>query len=97
MNKKGFTLVELIAVVAILAELVLVALPNVLGIFNKSIEEVMKIEETQAVDAGTVYVRDNCGRTALNKDKRVACRALVEENKLANDEVYFCLNTVQSN
>ena len=96
-NKKGFTLVELIAVIAILAVLVLVALPNVLGVFNKSIEEIMKIEEAQAVDAGTVYVRDNCGRTALNKDKRVACRALVEENKLANDEVYFCLKTVQGN
>ena len=36
MNKKGFTLVELLAVIAILAILVLVAVPNVLGMFNKA-------------------------------------------------------------
>lgn len=30
-NKKGFTLVELIAVIAILAVIVLVVLPNVIG------------------------------------------------------------------
>ena len=34
MKKKGFTLVELLAVIAILAILVIVAMPNVLGMFN---------------------------------------------------------------
>ncbi len=36
MNKKGFTLVELLAVIAILAILVIVALPNVLKMYNKA-------------------------------------------------------------
>ena len=36
MNKKGFTLVELLAVIAILALLVIIALPNVLKIFNQA-------------------------------------------------------------
>ena len=35
-NKKGFTLVELLAVIAILAILVIIALPNVLKMFNDS-------------------------------------------------------------
>ena len=34
MNKKGFTLVELLAVIAILAILVIIALPNVLKMFK---------------------------------------------------------------
>ena len=34
MKKKGFTLVELLAVIAILAILVIVAMPNVLGMFK---------------------------------------------------------------
>ena len=34
LNKKGFTLVELLAVIAILALLVIVAMPNVLEMFN---------------------------------------------------------------
>ena len=36
MNKKGFTLVELLAVIAILAILVIIALPNVLSMFNSA-------------------------------------------------------------
>ena len=35
-NKNGFTLVELLAVIAILAILVIVAMPNVLGMFNEA-------------------------------------------------------------
>ena len=34
MNKKGFTLVELLAVIAILAILVIIALPNVLELYR---------------------------------------------------------------
>ena len=34
MNKKGFTLVELLAVIAILAILVVMAVPNVINLFN---------------------------------------------------------------
>ncbi len=36
MNKKGFTLVELLAVIAILAILILIALPNVMSLFNEA-------------------------------------------------------------
>ena len=36
MNKKGFTLVELLAVIAILAILVIIALPNVLKMYNNA-------------------------------------------------------------
>ena len=95
-NKKGFTLVELIAVIAILAVIVLVALPNVLGVFNKSIEEVMKIEETQATDAGSLYVRDHCGRTAKSKDDRSKCRNDVTTQKIEG-KVYFCLSEIRKN
>ena len=36
MSKKGFTLVELLAVIAILAILVIIALPNILKMFNNA-------------------------------------------------------------
>ena len=44
MNKKGFTLVELLAVIAILAILVLVAVPNVLNMFNQAKKDTFLIE-----------------------------------------------------
>ncbi|MGM9877381.1 MAG: type II secretion system protein [Bacilli bacterium] len=44
MKKKGFTLVELLAVIAILAILVVIAMPNVLGMFNSSKKNTFKTE-----------------------------------------------------
>ena len=55
MQKKGFTLVELLAVIAILAILVIIALPNVMGMFNQAkqnsftteVKEIFKQAEQQ--------------------------------------------------
>ena len=44
MNKKGFTLVELLAVIAILAILVIIALPNVLKMFNNAKKNAFLVE-----------------------------------------------------
>jgi type IV pilus assembly protein PilA len=44
MNRKGFTLVELLAVIAILAILIIVVLPNIVSIFNQSKKEAFLIE-----------------------------------------------------
>ena len=49
MNKKGFTLVELLAVIAILAILVILALPNVIGMFNNAKKDIFLTE------AKTIY------------------------------------------
>ena len=59
MKKNGFTLVELLAVIAILAILVIVAMPNVLGMFNEAkantfVTEVQKYMDT----AKTAFVND---------------------------------------
>ena len=62
MNKKGFTLVELLAVIAILAILVIIALPNVMGMFNESkknsftteLKEIYKVaQQTWMMDSMT--------------------------------------------
>ncbi|NLC97314.1 MAG: prepilin-type N-terminal cleavage/methylation domain-containing protein, partial [Erysipelotrichaceae bacterium] len=42
--KKGFTLVELLAVIAILAILIIIALPNVLEMFNNAKKDVFVTE-----------------------------------------------------
>ncbi len=60
MNKKGFTLVELLAVIAILAILVVIALPNVIDMFQGAkkntfvteIQTIMKQAQSQWVLEG---------------------------------------------
>ena len=46
-NKKGFTLVELLAVIAILAILVIIALPNVMSLFNNAKKSSFETEVKQ--------------------------------------------------
>ncbi len=60
MNKKGFTLVELLAVIAILALLVLVAVPNVLGMFNKAKKDTFLTEAKNIFkESASKYISDN--------------------------------------
>ena len=59
MKKRGFTLVELLAVIAILAILVIVAMPNVLGMFNEAKANTFVTEVQKYIDAAkTAFVND---------------------------------------
>ena len=60
MNRKGFTLVELLAVIAILALLVLVAVPNVLSMFNKAKKDTFLTEAKNIFkESANKYISDN--------------------------------------
>ena len=77
MNKKGFTLVELLAVIAILAILVIIALPNVLKMFNDSKKNSF-VNETREVfkTAQTQFVSDNLthpGAVTYSYNLKTAC------------------------
>ena len=62
MKDKGFTLVELLAVIALLAILVIIAIPNVLGMFNKAKKDSF-ITEARTIysTANTSFVKDSMG------------------------------------
>ena len=60
MNKKGFTLVELLAVIAILAILVIIALPNVIKLYNDAKKNSF-LTETKIVykEAANKYISES--------------------------------------
>ncbi len=59
MNRKGFTLVEGLAVIAILAIMVIIALPNVLGMFNDAKKNTFETEvESIFKEAQTDFIND---------------------------------------
>lgn len=65
MKKNGFTLVELLAVIAILAILVIVAMPNVLGMFNEAKANTFVTEVQKYMDAAkTSFVSDTLSNPA---------------------------------
>ena len=88
-NKKGFTLVELLAVIAILAILVIIALPNVMGMFNSAkkssftteLKEVYKVAQQQwMMDSMTTtgdQVYSRC-KTCTGKSLQLSGRSELE-------------------
>ena len=60
MKKKGFTLVELLAVIAILAILVIIALPNVLKMYNDSKKNAFMTEaQSLAKEVSSKYISES--------------------------------------
>ena len=59
MNKKGFTLIETIMVIAILALLMLILVPNVISLINKNNIKSCQNLEDSIKNAAKVYVANN--------------------------------------
>ncbi len=67
MNKKGFTLVELLAVIATLAILVIIALPNVIKLYNNAKKNTFLTEaRTIYKEAKSKYIYENMNGKKLN-------------------------------
>ena len=65
-NKKGFTLVELLAVIAILAILVIIALPNVINMYNKAQKETFLTEAKKVYsEAEKKYISSSINGTTV--------------------------------
>lgn len=65
MKKKGFTLVELLAVIAILAILVIIALPNVLSMYNEARKNTFTTEVKDHYKAAEQKFMLNAGETIV--------------------------------
>lgn len=93
-NKKGFTLVELIAVIAILSILLVMALPQVLELFNDSRESAF-ITQVQSIyrAAEEQYVSDqlspNEGTIATSYCKDATNSSTDDDLNISNDDVLY--------
>ena len=66
MQKKGFTLVELLAVIVILAPLATVAVPNVVSILKKEKQNTDEIAVTNLNDAAISYAKEQISLLKLH-------------------------------
>ncbi len=59
-NKNGFTLVEILAVIAIIGVLIIISLPSLMEIFKDASNNSMTIQENEIVDASKLFLEDYC-------------------------------------
>ena len=83
MKKRGFTLVELLAVIAILAILIIIALPNVMKLFNDAKESSFKNELKEIYKtAQQQWISDSMINTEVHAYSRGASTACTVQKEL---------------
>ena len=95
--KKGFTLIELMAVIAILSLLSLIIIPNVVKMYNRSILKTMERQEENIVDASNLYINDKCKYKISSNS--ICPQSYISEYTRNNDTIsykYICLNDIQT-
>ena len=92
MNKRGFTLVEILAVIAIIGILSLLIVPNVIESYKLSRDNAMKTQENELVDASKLFVEDYC-RHSLTENKGQC--DFYAFDIFGTTKKYICLKTLQ--
>lgn len=98
MNNKGFTLVELLAVLVILLSISVVAITNVTASLKRNDEQELRAQEKKAINAAKIYFSND---NKMSETESVKISALInggyideeEVDKLnVNDYVVYCSN-----
>lgn len=66
MNKRGFTLVELLAVIIVIGLIATFALPQVLNQFSNQTDKLSKQQEELLLESAYVYISEHAGEFAKN-------------------------------
>lgn len=93
MNKKGFTLTEILTVIALIGVLLLFVMPNLMKIFSNSVREVMKTQENELKEAGLLYLEDYCKNRIGNN----ICPGTIKRDANNKYNGYVTLDTLVGN
>lgn len=80
-NKKGFTFIELLAVIALIGVLVIIAIPTLLTVKNRINERLANTKKELLLSAAELYAQDN----GKNSNLTVTVRQLIDSNYIEAD------------
>lgn len=85
--KKGFTLVELLAVITVLAVVGLIAIPTVNHAINSSKQKAYNAQIKELINAAKSWSADNISSIDDENDNYVPISTLISEGYIASEEV----------
>ncbi len=93
MKKNGFTLTEILVVLALIGLLLVLVVPRIGNSLNKGTERAMKVQENELKDAGLLFLEDMC-KNPLEKGK---CPTTIKYSNTTNTySGYVLLNSLVS-
>ena len=93
MKKSGFTLVEILTVIAIIGILSLLIMPNFIENFKNASNGAVKIQQNQVIDATGLFLNDYCSHP-LGQNKGLCNVYSLETND--SNKRYTCIYTLQT-
>lgn len=98
MNKKGFTLVEVILAMAIMALLVLILVPNIFVLLNKNNIKSCNNLKSNIESAAKMYVVNNKYELGIicNEPKNITFKTLVDSGDLKLDSTGKLINPIDN-
>ena len=87
MNRKGFTMIELLMVIVIIAILSAILIPNIIVIMNKNNEKNIEALEKNIISAAKTYVNDNkydMGFSCTHHQEDITLKELKDKGYISN-------------
>lgn len=86
MKSKGFTLVEILAVITILAILVGIAVPNMAGLATKNRGKMFCAKATNIAKAAQQWGEENIDEIESKRKTSITVKELIEDGKLKKED-----------
>lgn len=87
MKNKGFTLVEIITVIALLALIGLIAVPIIDGVIKRSKDKIYDRQVTEIINSSKKYVTENSELVSFDNKTTVCLSTLKDLGYLDNEQI----------